>query len=313
MRILFTGASSFTGLWFIEALVRAGHEVVATLRKPPAAYTGVRSLRVERLAALCPCICCSLGDEVFLDLVRSGRWDLFCHHAADVNNYKSPDFDVLAALTNNTHNVVAVLSALRAAGCYRVLLTGSVFECDEGAGDLPLRALSPYGLSKALTAQVFRYQAEVLGLTLGKFVIPNPFGPWEEPRFTTYLVRSWFEGKVPSVGTPDYVRDNIHVSLLAAAYRRFAESLAQQAGLVRHSPSGYRERQGDFAQRFAAQMRARLGMPCPLDFKEQADFSEPRVRVNTEPLDTAALGWDEERAWDDLARYYRSVLGRVAA
>ena len=37
MKILFTGASSFTGFWFARALAAAGHEVVATFREtdPP--------------------------------------------------------------------------------------------------------------------------------------------------------------------------------------------------------------------------------------------------------------------------------------
>ena len=46
----------------------------------------------------------------------------------------------------------AVLESLKSAGCSRVLLTGSVFEGGEGAGSQGLPDLSPYGLSKALTA-----------------------------------------------------------------------------------------------------------------------------------------------------------------
>ena len=38
MKILFTGASSFTGMWFARALASAGHDVVATFRKRPEAY-----------------------------------------------------------------------------------------------------------------------------------------------------------------------------------------------------------------------------------------------------------------------------------
>ena len=39
MRILFTGASSFTGYWFIRELVAAGHRVIATF----AAMDGMRA------------------------------------------------------------------------------------------------------------------------------------------------------------------------------------------------------------------------------------------------------------------------------
>ncbi len=84
---------------------------------------------------------------------------------------------MIAALGNNTHNLPGVLEALKTAGCHRLLLSGSVFERGEGAGSQGLPDFSPYGLSKALTAQVFRYYCARAGIGLGKFVIPNPFGP----------------------------------------------------------------------------------------------------------------------------------------
>ena len=31
----------------------------------------------------------------FLALIRESGWDILCHHAADVTNYKSPDFDTI--------------------------------------------------------------------------------------------------------------------------------------------------------------------------------------------------------------------------
>ena len=34
MKILFTGASSFTGYWFVKELAERGHEVTALLRRP---------------------------------------------------------------------------------------------------------------------------------------------------------------------------------------------------------------------------------------------------------------------------------------
>jgi len=45
-------------------------------------------------------------------------------------------------------NLRAILAALKADGLKGVVLTGSVFENDEGAGEEPLRAFSGYGLSK---------------------------------------------------------------------------------------------------------------------------------------------------------------------
>lgn len=310
MKILFTGASSFTGYWFVRELASAGHEVVAAFRRRPEEYTDhPRRARVELVMKSCrPVHGCAFGDDDFLRLIREqAPWDMLCHHAAEVTNYKSADFDVVGAVRNNTNGLPAVLDALAEGGCRRVLLTGSVFENDEGAGSQGLPAFSPYGLSKGLTAQVFRYYVAVRGMGLGKFVIPNPFGPYEEPRFTAYLIRTWKQGKTPAVSTPAYVRDNIHVALLAKAYRWFVDQVPE-CGLRKFNPSGYVETQGTFARRFAAEMAPRLGIECPVELKPQTEFSEPRVRINTDVLDPATLGWDEAKAWDELAEYYRGAV-----
>ena len=308
MKILFTGGSSFTGYWFIRELATAGHQVTAVFRRRPEEYSDeVRRQRVVLTTQACrPVHGCSFGDEKFLGLIKEGGWDILCHHGADVTNYKSPDFDTVAAFRNNTYNLPAVLETLRGAGCARVLLTGSVFEGGEGAGSQGLPDFSPYGLSKALTAQTFRYYCGRAGLSLGKFVIPNPFGPYEEPRFTGYLMKNWLAGTTPNCSSPSYVRDNIHVSLLAKAYAQFVQELPA-SGFTRINPSGYAESQGSFTLRLAREMGPRLGLPCPVELKKQVDFPEPRIRINTDPLDADALGWDESAAWDELADYYRRL------
>lgn len=314
MKILFTGASSFTGFWFARELAREGHEVVATFRRPADEYEGTRRTRVAGLAGHVRPARCAFGDDDFHDLIAAeGPWDLLCHHAADATDYKSPDFDAVAAAGRNTHRIGTVLSAFRGAGGRAILLTGSVFEGGEGAGSEGLPHFSPYGLSKAITAQVVAYQAARAGLGFGKFVIPNPFGPFEEPRFTHYLVSRWQGGRTAIVNTPAYVRDNIHVSLLARGYARFTARLARCAGPLRLLPSGYIESQGRFAERFAREMGPRLGIDCPLELRDQVEFPEPRVRVNTDPLDARRLGWDETQAWDELAEYYGAAPAARAA
>jgi nucleoside-diphosphate-sugar epimerase len=284
--------------------VSAGHDVVATFQGQLNDYTEIREKRVRALAKLCrPEFITSFGDDRFLKLIKEGSWDLLCHHAADVTNYKSQDFDVAAALANNTRQLPTALDSLMDVGCNGVIVTGSVFENDEGVGSDDLRAFSPYGLAKAFTWQVFRYHAQIRRLKLGKFVIPNPFGPFEESRFTSYLIQSWLSEKIPVVRTPDYVRDNIHVSLLARAYADFAARLVD--GVSRYRPSGYVESQGAFAKRVANEMQLRLGLRCELELKSQTECLEPRVRINTDWLDAKMLKWNEASAWDEIAEYYK--------
>jgi UDP-glucose 4-epimerase len=306
VNILLTGASSFTGYWFAKALSEAGNRVVAPLRAPRADYVeGARAARVRRLAAIAEIVdAAPFGGDRFLSVAR-GKFDALCHHAARVGDYRSPDFDIAGALAENTANLSSVLEALGRGGLGGVVLTGSVFEQNEGAGETPRVAFSPYGLSKGLTAEVVRYRCREFGLRYGKFVIPNPFGPLEEPRFCAYLVRSWKKGGVAQVKTPDYVRDNIHVSLLAASYAKFVGDIAAGKGRGKFNPSGYVEAQGAFAGRFAAAMRPRLGMPCEIEFSVQTDFSEPLVRVNFDSAARYVGEWNESAAWDEAAEGYR--------
>jgi nucleoside-diphosphate-sugar epimerase len=314
VRILFTGASSFTGYWFVKELAAAGHEIVVTFSRRPDQYQGLRRSRLESVVEVArPVFCCRLGDPRFMKLIEEeSSWELLCHHGAEASDYKSLDFDVGAALQRNTYNLRQVLAALRAKGCARLVLTGSVFEDGEGAGSDGLPAVSPYGLSKALTARACAYYAQARGLRLGKFVIANPFGPYEDARFVSYLMRAWLEGSTPSVNTPAYVRDNIHVSLLAKAYVEFATTLPAAPGVQKTNPSGYVESQGSFAQRVGQNVRERLNLTCGLELKHQSEFNEPRIRINTDPVGGDRLDWNESDAWDELVEYYEHAAGGEA-
>ncbi len=312
MNIIFTGTSSFTGYWFVKELAEAGHDVFCTFTKKDIhSYNGIRKDRIEKLPAICKQIYnCSFGSEKFFNLIdEKNDWDVLCHHAADVTNYKSPDFDVINALSKNTFNLEKVLTKLAQKNCRNIILTGSVFENDEGTGSDNLRAFSPYGLSKGLTFSVFKYYSQILNLKLGKFVIPNPFGPFEEQRFSYYLIKTWFDNKTASVNTPNYVRDNIHVKHLAKAYLYFVNKLESSIeNFIKLNPSEYSESQGEFAKRFAGEMRKRLNLNCGLELKKQEEFKEPKVRTNTDRISGFIENLDENLAWKELSDYYKNLF-----
>jgi nucleoside-diphosphate-sugar epimerase len=309
MRVVLTGGSSFTGSWFARSLTESGHEVVAFLSGADdgAAYSGVRAKRVALLKEVCrPFFAAPFGSDAFFTAIRSvGSFDVLCHHWADVRDYRSPEFDVAGALAANTRRLVDVFNTMKDQGCGVVVLTGSVFEQNSGVGNQPMRAFSPYGLSKGLTAEFLAYYCAREGVGLDRFVIPNPFGPLEEPRFTDYLMRNWSKGEVARVGTPRYVRDNIHVDLLAKAYAAFVEGAGPAGGRLL-GPSLYAESQGTFAERVAREVRVRLPLECELVFADQTDFPEPQIRINADVVDGTKLNWSESAAWDRFVRYYEN-------
>jgi UDP-glucose 4-epimerase len=305
VKILLTGASSFTGLWFAKELSKAGHEVLATFTKNSIDdYDGIRKERISLLLKdITPVFNCRFGDNDFMEIIKS-RIDVLCHHGADVTNYKSNSFDIAAALKNNTNNIISVIEAIANSKCSSIVYTGSVFENNEGKGSLPLRAFSPYGLSKNFTYETLKFFCEINKVKLGKFVIPNPFGPYEEARFTSFLIQNWFKGNTPQIKTPAYIRDNIHVDLLAKSYSAFVGSVFNNNDMYKKvNPSCYTETQGLFAKRFASEMGKRLNIPCGLELMTQTDFSEPLERINTDKV-LNSFNWNETSVWDNLAEYY---------
>lgn len=314
-RILLTGASSFTGLWIAEALAGAGHEVTATLTRGEGDYPGLRGERVARLAASATRVFeAPLDSDRFRDLARTGRFDLFAHHGADIPGYRSPDYDVDAGVARNLAGAEAAVRAAAQGGCRALVSTATVFEPGEGGEGPDAPAVSPYGLSKGLTGQALAGYAARAGLSFGRFVIANPFGVLEEGRMGWSLFQAWFRGEPGLVLTPAYVRDNQPVPALAEAYAGLAARLLSAPAPARLDarPSGLVGTQGDFARRLAAEAGPRLGLACDLVLNDQVDFPEPRVRVNDEPL--LPPGWTGEAFFDAYADYYARLAaeGRLA-
>ena len=310
-RVLLTGASSFTGLWIAEALAAQGYEVLAPLLRARADYDPERLARIARLEAVAEVVwACPFGSAAFLDLLRTNR-DLvaLAHHAADVTGYRDPGFDAMAAFQRNLTGAAGALGVLAEQGARAVVVTGTVFEAGEGGcPDEPL-AVTPYGLSKTLTNIAFQHQAAWAELRFGRFVIPSPYGAFEQQRsFPAYLFRSWFAGETPVVRTPLYLRDHLPAPLLGRAYaEHLARRLQDAASPEVARPSGWIATQGDFARRLAAEAAPRLGRDCPLGFADQTEFAEPLGRVNADPAPRA--DWDEAAFWDGYVGWYAAREG----
>lgn len=317
MKILLTGGSSFTGYWFAQELKGQGHQVICTLtRSELREYLEQKSYRrVQGLIADGFEVAWGMefGTERFCALLGSGKFDLICFHGAHIPDYHSSEFNLAESLSKNLYGIQSVFSVLGKEAT-PFILTGTVFENGEGASGeegsrQKLDAASPYGLAKHLISEAFECYAKRAKTPMGKFIIPNPVGPLEDKKYTAYLMECWKQHQRATVKTPLYVRDNIHVKLLAKVYADLAIKLAsngtQFAETIIARPSGYRESQGDFTKRFAHEMSSRLGLACEYTLAEQNAFSEPLSRVNSEPAQEGHPDFSEKKAWDEMAEYYR--------
>ncbi len=309
MRILFTGASSFTGAWFVRELAAAGHQVTATFRQRAEGYPDeLRRRRVANAAGVVePVFGVSFGDEAFLELLGRGGWDLLAHHAADVTNYREPRLRHRGRPSDQHPEPACGPGGAFAppadAGCSS---PGACSRAARGRAPQGLPHFSPYGLSKALTAQVFRYHCGRAGVRLGKFVIPNPFGPFEEPRYTAYLMQDLARRRDRQL-RQSRLRPRQHPRLparqgLRALRRRNSPRRASSA----LNPSGYVESQGAFTQRVAAEMRSRLGLPCAVELKRQTRV--PRAagaNQHGHPRRRGPRAGTRRRPGTTMAGYYR--------
>lgn len=309
VKILLTGATSFTGFWFASTLRDAGHEVVCLLtRNDSRDYQGKEVKRFNVLTSDFQLVFkAPFGSKQFVACIRETKPQLLCVHGAHIPAYRSADFNIAESLQANLRNIAEVSAAL-AENRVPILLTGTVFEAGEGgAGNVSVPG-SPYGLAKGLITQAFRYYAGNMGLKLGHFVIPNPFGPLEDQKFNHYLATTWLNGAPAEVRTPLYVRDNIPVDLLALAYAKACASMPSQTEEYQSfQPSGYQQTQGEFTFRMAREFSTRLQIECRVSLCDQIEFSEPKSRVNSWNAFAEFGKYSEQEFWDKYVGYYRQL------
>ena len=314
MKVLFTGSSSFTGFYFINELAKdESLEIHTTISKRISEYNGIKNVR---LSLLNPKIIIhenmQFGDSSFLELLASDniKFDILCCHGAYVENYNSNEFDLLKAVSLNTKNIALAISLFKENGGSIIINTGSVFEPNEGICNENQRSFNLYGLSKFFSHELFKYYCQINDVSYGKFVIANPFGKFEEPRFTNYLFKCWERNEIPMVQTPKYIRDNIPVDLLAMSYRGFLNLIIEerQRNFISQNyqvnPSGYVESQQQFATRILYEVNNKFKFNYQVDFFEQIKFDQPISRYNKSNILDLYTNWDENQFWLDYINFY---------
>jgi UDP-glucose 4-epimerase len=227
MNILVTGGAGFIGSHLADAFLAEGHSV--------AIIDDLSTGKESNLHPAAMFLQADIRDAGAVDrLFEGGRFDVVCHHAAQMDVRRSvadPVFDASV-------NIVGVLTLLEAAvrhGVKKVLFASSGgamygeqvhFPADENH---PTRPVSPYGVAKLATEQYLFYYREAYGLDCVSLRYANVYGPRQNPEGEAGVIAIFaskmLRGEQPIINgdgkqTRDYVYvgDVVRANLLALRY-----------------------------------------------------------------------------------------------
>lgn len=179
MKILVTGGAGFIGSHVVDAFLEIGHAVSIIDDLSTGKERNINPRAVFHRA--------DIRDGAAVEtIMREGRFDAICHHAAQMDVRRSvadPVFDASV-------NVLGVLTLLESAarhGVRKVLFasTGGAIYGEQDyfpADELhPTRPVSPYGVAKLATEQYLFYFRAVHGLQYVCLRYANVYGPRQNP------------------------------------------------------------------------------------------------------------------------------------
>jgi len=306
--VVLTGVSSFTGFWFAKVLSEAGHSICCPLPRPRESYEGLKKKRLDSLPIEVDVIYeAPFGSDRFVALLDK-TFDALCLHGAYVEGYHSDQFDFSYALNQNLNQIDKVLKVAKSSGCKLVIWTSSIFEDAVHTEGKVAVAHKPiwlkYALSKKISFICIRELCANYGLGFSRFVISNPFGPYEDAKFCYHLVQNILAGKKFDVQSPFYVRDMIHVGHLSESYVMLVQNSIDGDITDELRPSEYPMRMIDFAALLCKKINFYYGIDYELGYCEQKVYDEPLVLVNNDNIRSELYSYNEPSQWNSYFKYY---------
>jgi len=191
-RVLVTGGSGFMGSHLVDALVERGHDVTVFDRAPSRWLPAGAQMRIGDLA-----------DLTALAEIVAGR-DAVYHLAgfADLNAARDRPLDTVHG---NILGTVHLLEAMRTAGVRRFLFASTVYVYSREGGF--------YRCSKQACETYIEEYAASYGLRYTVLRYGSLYGPRADQANGVYrlLAQAMAEGRIAYTGTPDDIREYIHV------------------------------------------------------------------------------------------------------
>ena len=275
--LIFSGSTSFTGFSFLKELVNYNLNIVCNLTNKKNHYKELKKIRLQELSKhkkIKFIENCKFGSNKYLELLKSQKNFSLCHHSSFTQNYNDNlKFDLNLTNNNNLKNIDKVFSILKD-NCEEIILTESIFQSKYNYN---LFETSKYSLSKSITSMVFDYYSNLYNIKLRKFIICNPWGSYEEKRFTYYLMNCWSLNKIPIIKRPYDIRENIYINDLSKRYSSFILNSSKKI----YCPSGQQMSNLNFAKFLKSQLSDYLNKEFQITWlRNQKSSSEPIKIIN---------------------------------
>ena len=224
MKILVTGGAGFIGSHVVDAFLALGHQVHI--------IDNLSSGREENINPVALFTRGDIRDAALVQrLIRNERFDVLCHHAAQMDVRRSVA-DPVEDASINILGALTLLEACRMNGVRRLLFASSggaiygeqeYFPADENH---PTRPISPYGVAKLSTEQYLYYYGAVYAIDAVCLRYANVYGPRQNPEGEAGVVAIFtakmLSGEQPLINGPgtqtrDYVfvADVVRANVLA--------------------------------------------------------------------------------------------------
>lgn len=174
MKIAVTGGAGFIASHVSDAFVGQGHEVVV--------LDNLSTGNISNVSKKAKFIEIDITDEAIIQVFKEEKFDILCHHAAQMNVRLSVDEPKFDAHTNIIGGLNLYQSALET-GVKKIVFasTGGAiygeqdyFPADE---EHQLRPCSPYGIAKLANEKYLFYYQEVFGIPYTILRYANIYGP----------------------------------------------------------------------------------------------------------------------------------------
>lgn len=219
MRILVTGGAGFIGSNVADLLIESGHEVHVMDNLS----TGFR----ENLNPRATFLEMDIRSPEAAEAVRTGGFDILCHHAAQMDvrrSVREPLFDADV----NILGTISLLEAARDGGVKRVVYasTGGAVYGEPSSipvrEDHPVNPICHYGISKHTVEHYLFLYRHLYGLDYVVLRYPNVYGPRQNPHgeagVTAIFSLAYLENRRPRInGDGEQLRDYVHVRDIARA------------------------------------------------------------------------------------------------